>query len=184
MRFNLRSVLRLLLNLLSEGSRGTHPPRVSETTPTSTGGSPAPAGASGSRPVSIDEVLAHIDYRPKNDSMPTPGEVVWAWVPFEEDNRRGKDRPVVVLGEGNGGFYVVQLTSKNHSRNAAHEREQGRFWLDIGTGPWDRQRRPSEAKLHYPLWIPGGAVRREGGALAPEMFSAVVSGLEQVKTTR
>ena len=37
-------------------------------------------------------------YAPEHDGHPDPGEVVWTWVPFEEDATRGKDRPVVVLG--------------------------------------------------------------------------------------
>ena len=35
------------------------------------------------------------DYRPRRDGKPDPGEVVWAWVPFEENDGRGKDRPVL-----------------------------------------------------------------------------------------
>ena len=31
------------------------------------------------------------------DPMPSPGEVVWAWVPYEEDHAQGKDRPVLAL---------------------------------------------------------------------------------------
>ena len=40
-----------------------------------------------------------ITYAPRLDDDPDPGEVVWAWVPFEEDITRGKDRPVLVLAE-------------------------------------------------------------------------------------
>lgn len=32
------------------------------------------------------------------DGQPDPGEVVWTWVPFEEDHSRGKDRPVLLIG--------------------------------------------------------------------------------------
>ena len=39
-----------------------------------------------------------IEYRPQQDGDPDPGEVVWAWVPFEEDPTLGKDRPVVIVG--------------------------------------------------------------------------------------
>ena len=37
-------------------------------------------------------------YAPAPDGEPDPGEVVWAWVPYEEDASRGKDRPVLVIG--------------------------------------------------------------------------------------
>ena len=36
-------------------------------------------------------------YAPEIDGEPDPGEVVWAWVPYEEDPSQGKDRPVLVL---------------------------------------------------------------------------------------
>ncbi len=34
-----------------------------------------------------------ISYEPEADGLPDPGEVVWGWVPFEEDPSQGKDRP-------------------------------------------------------------------------------------------
>ena len=39
------------------------------------------------------------------------------------------------------------LTSKDHDRDAADEARWGRHWMDVGTGGWDRQRRPSEVRL-------------------------------------
>ena len=39
-----------------------------------------------------------IVYEPFDDDHADPGEVVWTWVPYEEDHRQGKDRPVVVIG--------------------------------------------------------------------------------------
>ena len=38
------------------------------------------------------------EYAPDRDGEPDPGEVVWAWVPYEEDPEQGKDRPVVIVG--------------------------------------------------------------------------------------
>ena len=32
-------------------------------------------------------------YAPEMDGEPDPGEVVWAWVPYEDDPAQGKDRP-------------------------------------------------------------------------------------------
>ena len=29
--------------------------------------------------------------------MADPGEVVWGWVPYEDDPAQGKDRPVLLL---------------------------------------------------------------------------------------
>ena len=39
-------------------------------------------------------------YAPKPDGRPDPGEVVWAWVPYEDDSSQGKDRPVSWDSEG------------------------------------------------------------------------------------
>ncbi len=38
-----------------------------------------------------------IAYAPKPDGRPDPGEVVWAWVPYEDDPNQGKDRPVLLV---------------------------------------------------------------------------------------
>ena len=37
-------------------------------------------------------------YEPELDGQPDPGEVVWGWVPYEEDPSQGKDRPVLLIG--------------------------------------------------------------------------------------
>ena len=39
-------------------------------------------------------------YAPEIDGEPDPGEVVWAWVPYEDDPTQGKDRPVLLLDTG------------------------------------------------------------------------------------
>ena len=39
-----------------------------------------------------------VEYTPSLDGDPDPGEIVWAWVPYEDDPTQGKDRPVVVIG--------------------------------------------------------------------------------------
>ena len=38
-----------------------------------------------------------IAYAPKPDGRPDPGEVVWTWVPYEDDPSQGKDRPVLLV---------------------------------------------------------------------------------------
>ena len=38
-----------------------------------------------------------MSYSPQTDGAPDPGEIVWTWVPFEENDGRGKDRPVLVV---------------------------------------------------------------------------------------
>ncbi len=42
-------------------------------------------------------------YAPEIDGEPDPGEVVWAWVAYEDDPSQGKDRPVLVLDTAGDG---------------------------------------------------------------------------------
>ena len=114
------------------------------------------------------------DYSPVADGRPDPGEVVWTWVAYEDDPSRGKDRPVLVLARDGGELLCLQLTSKDHDRDAAQEASWGRHWTDIGSGGWDRERRPSEVRLDTVLRVPEADVRREGAALDRAVFDRVV----------
>lgn len=119
-------------------------------------------------------------YQPEQDGEPDPGEVVWGWVPYEEDATQGKDRPLLIVGTADGAFVAVQLTSKDRAEDGAIRREHGRVWLDVGTGAWDRKRRPSEARLDRLLRVKTSAIRREGAALPPDRFRQVVAALGEV----
>lgn len=114
-------------------------------------------------------------YAPEADGEPDPGEVVWAWVPYEEDASQGKDRPVVLLAKDGQTWLALQLTSKDHDRDEDQEASVGRFWMDIGTGGWDRERRQSEVRLNRLLRLPDSGLRREGAALDQDVFEAVVA---------
>ena len=115
-------------------------------------------------------------YSPEADGLPDPGEVVWSWVPYEDDPTQGKDRPVLVLGRDGGGLLLcLQLTSKDHERDAAQEASWGRFWMDVGTGGWDPEGRPSEVRVDRVLRLPEADVRREGAALPRPVFDEVVA---------
>ncbi len=115
-----------------------------------------------------------IAYRPSVDGRPDPGEVVWGWVPFEEDPHQGKDRPVLLIGTDGAALLGLMLTSKDHDRDAEQEARWGRHWMDVGAGGWDRQRRPSEVRLDRLLVLEASAVRREGAALDRSRFDAVI----------
>lgn len=123
--------------------------------------------------------LPHFEYRPSRDGHADPGEVVWAWVPFEDDSSQGKDRPVLVLAEVSGGFVCAQMTSKDHVD--FKETSWGRRWMDIGTGDWDRQRRPSEVRLDRFVFVPAHSVRREGGRVSPQIFNQVIEAIKAVR---
>ncbi|WP_082096351.1 type II toxin-antitoxin system PemK/MazF family toxin [Demequina flava] len=118
-----------------------------------------------------------VRYSPHPDGQPDPGEIVWTWVPFEEDHTRGKDRPVLLIGHDGPWLLGLQLTSKDHDLDAAQEARYGRYWVDIGTGDWDRQRRPSEVRLDRIVRIAPETVRREGAILDRHRFDAVASSL-------
>jgi len=115
-----------------------------------------------------------VRYAPRANGRPDPGEVVWAWVPYEDDPSQGKDRPVLVIGCTRRTVIALPLTSKDHDHDAAQEARAGRVWMDVGTGDWDQQRRPSEVRLNRALVLDVGAVRREGSALPRPIFDAVV----------
>lgn len=109
-----------------------------------------------------------IEYTPDMDGDADPGEVVWAWVPYEEDPHQGKDRPVVIIGRTGGDFAGVALTSKNKGR-ADH--------VAVGTGGWDPKGRDSWAKVDRLLTIDADEVRREGAILAKNRFDDVVGNV-------
>ena len=113
-------------------------------------------------------------YAPEQDGRPDPGEVVWAWVPYEDDPAQGKDRPVLLVGRDGDRLLGLQLTSKDHDRDAEDESRYGRYWMDVGTGDWDRERRDSEVRLDRLLRLEESEVRREGAAMDRAVFDAVV----------
>ncbi len=124
-----------------------------------------------------------IVYAPEIDGEPDPGEVVWGWVPYEEDPSQGKDRPVILLARGTGEqadqWLGLMLTSKDHDRDAADEERWGRYWMDVGSGGWDREGRPSEVRLDRLLVLDDSAIRREGAALDESIFDAVVAAARE-----
>jgi hypothetical protein len=124
-----------------------------------------------------------IEYSPDPDGAADPGEVVWTWVPYEDDPSQGKDRPVILLargtGELSGQWLALMLTSKDHDRDAAEEERWGRYWMDVGSGGWDREGRPSEVRLDRLLVLEDSAIRREGAALDRGIFEAVVAAARE-----
>ncbi|MBA3234321.1 MAG: type II toxin-antitoxin system PemK/MazF family toxin [Propionibacteriales bacterium] len=115
-----------------------------------------------------------IGYEPRNDGRADPGEVVWTWVPYEEDHSRGKDRPVLIIGHVGRDLAGLMLTSKDHDRDADQEAGHGRHWIDVGSGGWDRERRPSEVRLDRLIRVDPTQVRREGASLDKALFDSVV----------
>jgi hypothetical protein len=112
-------------------------------------------------------------YAGDDDGQVDPGEIVWTWVPYEEDHTLGKDRPVLVIGREGPWLIALQLTSQDHDRDADQERRAGRLWVDVGTGPWDGSGRPSEVRVNRLIRVDPAAVRREGAVLPRARYEAV-----------
>ncbi|MDF2092774.1 MULTISPECIES: type II toxin-antitoxin system PemK/MazF family toxin [unclassified Knoellia] len=163
-----QQLARLLGRAAHDGARGWLRTRTT-----------APAGRAatpGAYPGDFEGV-PDMTYAPAHDGDPDPGEVVWTWVPFEEDHSRGKDRPVLVIGHDGDWLLALMLTSRDHDRDAAQEARWGRHWVDIGSGPWDRQGRPSEARVDRVLRVDPARVRREGAVLSSRRFAEVAAAV-------
>ena len=142
----------------------------------------SPAQASGSAYPGDFLGTPEISYQPNpgNGKVADPGEIVWTWVPFEEDNSVGKDRPVLLVGSDGDWLLAVMLTSKDHDHDARRHHRAGREWVDVGTGGWDRSGRPSEVRVNRIIRVDPDAIRREGAVLARERFEEVATAIRQV----
>ncbi len=129
---------------------------------------------SGQTALPADEKTGSVQYAPDRDGEPDPGEVVWAWVAYEDDPSQGKDRPVLVIGRDGGTLLALMLSSQDHDLDAEDEARYGRYWMDIGSGAWDREGRPSEVRLDRLVRLEEQGVRREGAVLDRSMFDAVI----------
>ena len=112
-------------------------------------------------------------YAPKPDGAPDPGEVVWAWVPYEEDPSQGKDRPVLLIGHSGSRLLGLMLTTRDRNNSAESDPD----YIDIGTGAWDSKGRPSEVKLDRILTLDSSAIRRQGAVVDREVFNRVAKSL-------
>jgi hypothetical protein len=114
----------------------------------------------------------HLVYAPKLDGQADPGEVVWTWVPFEEDPHRGKDRPVLVVGRDGATLAGLMLSTNSRRDGQPH-------WYALGAGAWDGKRRPSWVRLDRVLVVHEDGIRREGAILERRRFDAVAALLRK-----
>jgi hypothetical protein len=111
-------------------------------------------------------------YSPKPDGALDPGEIVWTWVPYEERDGRGKDRPVVVTATlTDGAVLAVQLTSRDHTGDPD--------FVALGVGGWDRDRRPSWVAIDRIFRVTPGGVRREGTSVDAVRYRLVEQALRR-----
>lgn len=173
----------------SQGSEGSHDskgeerrassqssPRPSAPKPSSAQSSapkpsaPASTGASDGSDYPGDyRGMINFEYSPSLDGDADPGEIVWTWVPFEEDHSQGKDRPVILVGRDGEYLLALMMTSKDHN-NREHADSN---YLDIGSGPWDSQGRASEVKLNRVIRVRPDAMRREGAMMPEDTFRLI-----------
>jgi hypothetical protein len=113
-----------------------------------------------------------IQYAPDRDGAPDAGEVIWTWVPYEENDGRGKDRPVLVIGRASADrVYAVRMTSKPHDGD--------RDYLSIGTGGWDSQGRESWVDVEQLYSVHEHGLRREAAVLDRRRYDRVSAALTQ-----
>jgi hypothetical protein len=111
-----------------------------------------------------------ISYVPDVDGEPDAGEIIWTWVPYDERDGRGKDRPVLVIArEDHDWVYAVRLTSKSHDGD--------RDYLALGSGSWDARGRPSWVDIEQIYRVHRTGVRREASVLEPDRFARVAAAL-------
>lgn len=108
-------------------------------------------------------------YTPSRDGDPDPGEIVWTWVPFEERDGRGKDRPVAIVAASGGDFLAVQLTSRPHDGD--------RDFVALGGGGWDAAGRPSWARIDRVFRVRTGGMRREAASLDVGPYGRLAAAL-------
>ncbi|UWZ40486.1 type II toxin-antitoxin system PemK/MazF family toxin [Dactylosporangium roseum] len=111
-----------------------------------------------------------LEYSPQVDGDADPGEIVWTWVPYEDDPSQGKDRPVLVVGRTGNDVLGLMLSSQS-------DRDGQRHWFALGPGTWDREQRPSWVRLDRVLTVDADGIRREGAVLDGKRFDLIAAQL-------
>ncbi len=70
------------------------------------------------------------------------------------------------------------LTSKDKDSGGGDDTRH-EVWLDIGSGPWDRERRPSEVRVDRIIRLAEHAIRREGAVLDRQRFDVVAAAVSR-----
>ncbi|MEU6997965.1 type II toxin-antitoxin system PemK/MazF family toxin [Nonomuraea sp. NPDC046570] len=126
---------------------------------------PRPARGAVREIYNVDQT-ATLAYSPDLDGLADPGEIVWAWVPYEEDPGRGKDRPLLVVGRHGRRLLGLMLSSRG---------DDGPEWLAIGA--WGADGRDSYARLDRVFALGEDDIRREGAVLDRARFTRVAKAL-------
>ncbi len=93
-------------------------------------------------------------------------------MPYDENDGRGKDRPVLVIARRDDErVYAVRLTSRT--------RDGDRDFLPLGAGEWDARGRPSWVDIEQIYSVHREGMRREASALDPARFARVAEALHR-----
>ncbi|WP_028649844.1 type II toxin-antitoxin system PemK/MazF family toxin [Nocardiopsis sp. CNT312] len=123
------------------------------------------------REIPTESNATRLVYAPERDGLADAGEIVWTWVPYEEDPEQGKDRPMLVVGRKDGRLHGLMLSSQTPDH---WERQD---WLPIGSGAWDRERRDSHIRVDRLFEFDEDDIRREAAVLDEEVFWLVADVL-------
>ncbi|WP_336659405.1 hypothetical protein [Leucobacter sp. USHLN153] len=128
--------------------------------------SPGRFGPAATRDLTAAEIRSlRPSYSPSTDGDPDPGEVVWTWVPYEEHDGRGKDRPVLIIARiDDEAVAGCALSTKEHAG-----------FVSVGSGAWDSQGRESFLSPERVLRVSNDGMRREGHVLGRQRFAAAVA---------
>lgn len=129
------------------------------------GADPRPARGAVREIYSVDRA-ASLAYTPDLDGLADPGEIVWAWVPYEENPELGKDRPLLVVGRHGRSLLGMMLSSRG---------DDGPEWLELGS--WDHDGRVSYLRLDRVFLLDEDDLRREGAVLPRDRFARVATRL-------
>lgn len=133
-------------------------------------GSPGQFGKEATRDLTARELRGlTFEYDPHIDGNPDPGEVIWTWVPYVENDGRGKDRPVLIIARIDDTAVAGCYLSTN----------QRSGFVSVGTGGWDPKGRTSYLSPERVLRISHDGMRREGQALKRERFVEAVRAVVQ-----
>ena len=173
----LSQIVSIVLNTLTAGTsrsrksepgRSANGPRPSISSEGREAGSDQSSATVRIDPQQVDDL--QVRYAPEKDGAPDAGEVIWTWVPYEENDGRGKDRPVLVIGRSSAKrVYAVRMTSKAHDRD--------RDYLSIGSGDWDSQGRESWVDIEQLYSVHENGMRREAATLDRTRYDRVAAAL-------
>lgn len=131
--------------------------------------SPGQSGNGATRDLTSAELRAmRPSYSPKLDGEPDPGEVIWTWVPYVENDGRGKDRPVLIIARLDAESWAAcYLSTKEHHG-----------FVSVGTGHWDSQGRESYLSPERVLRITEAGMRRESTGIDKTHYDRAVQAVQ------